>query len=149
MAEPIAFPRVDPPPRKHWIFRFPVLVRFTHWIDVVCLVILLMSGLQIFNAHPALYWGEDSDFERPLLSIYNAFTPEGRPVGMTRILGRSFDTTGVLGWSWFNNRPAPRAFPAWITIPSAQDLATGRVWHFSFAWVFVLNGFAYLQLRRV
>jgi thiosulfate reductase cytochrome b subunit len=28
-------------------------------------------------------------------------------------------------------------FPAWLTIPSTQDLATGRVVHFFFAWIFV------------
>ena len=31
----------------------------------------------------------------------------------------------------------PRGFPSWITIPSYQDLATGRRWHFFFAWLFV------------
>jgi hypothetical protein len=109
-------------------------------MNVLCLVVLLMSGLQIFNAHPALYWGEDSDFDRPMFSIFTAFTAEGRPIGVTRIFGRTFDTTGVLGRSEFNGRPAQRAFPAWLTIPSAQDLATGRVWHLFFAWVFVANG---------
>jgi hypothetical protein len=28
-----------------------------------------MSGLQIFNAHPALYWGSRSSFDDPILSI--------------------------------------------------------------------------------
>jgi hypothetical protein len=36
-------------------------VRITHWINVVCFTLLLMSGLQIFNAHPALYVGDHSD----------------------------------------------------------------------------------------
>jgi thiosulfate reductase cytochrome b subunit len=130
--------------RKGWFYRYPIVVRLTHWINASCLVILFMSGLQIFNAHPALYWGQYSDFERPFLSIHTAFTSEGRPVGMTRIFGRSFETTGVLGWSRFNGRPAQRAFPAWITIPGAQDLATGRVWHFFFAWVLVFNGVLFL-----
>jgi thiosulfate reductase cytochrome b subunit len=129
---------------KRWIYRHSILVRLTHWMNGLCLAILLMSGLQVFNAHPALYWGEDSNFERPILSIYTAFTTEGRPIGMTRVLGRGFETTGVLGWSRFNGRPAQRAFPAWITIPSAQDLATGRVWHFFFAWLFVVSGLVYL-----
>jgi thiosulfate reductase cytochrome b subunit len=42
------------------IYRHRLPVRIMHWINVVCLVILLGSGLQIFNAHPALYWGADS-----------------------------------------------------------------------------------------
>jgi thiosulfate reductase cytochrome b subunit len=127
---------------KRFIYRYPILIRAAHWTNVVCLSILLMSGLQIFNAHPALYWGEDSDFDRPILSI-NAASKEGRIIGVTRIFGRNFNTTGVLGQSKLNGRPAQRAFPAWITIPGPQDLATGRVWHFFFAWLFVINGVAY------
>ncbi|MGC1841938.1 MAG: hypothetical protein WA730_06005, partial [Pseudolabrys sp.] len=42
--------------RGRLIYRHTALVRATHWINVVLLTILLMSGLQIFNAHPALYW---------------------------------------------------------------------------------------------
>ena len=45
-------------PRRIYRHRLPV--RLMHWINVVCLVVLLGSGLNIFNAHPALYWGHDS-----------------------------------------------------------------------------------------
>jgi Ni/Fe-hydrogenase b-type cytochrome subunit len=128
---------------RAWVYRYPVVVRLSHWVNVLCLGLLVMSGLQIFNAHPALYWGHDSDFERPLVSIGAYRDAEGRPMGVTRILGASFDTTGVLGWSRVNGRPTPRAFPAWVTIPSVQDLATGRVWHFFFAWAFLVNGCIY------
>ena len=33
------------------IFRHALVVRVTHWVNVLCLLVLLMSGLQIFNAH--------------------------------------------------------------------------------------------------
>jgi thiosulfate reductase cytochrome b subunit len=37
-----------------------------------------------------------------------------------------------------------RGFPAWATIPSASpNLALGRLWHFAFAWLLVINGLAY------
>jgi thiosulfate reductase cytochrome b subunit len=127
-----------------WIRRFSAVVRLSHWVNVLCIAVLLMSGLQIFNAHPALYWGEDSEFDQPLLSIYWASGADGRPMGITNILGRRIETTGVLGWSRLDGRPVPRAFPAWLTIPSWQDLATGRVWHLFFAWVFVVNGVLFL-----
>jgi hypothetical protein len=52
-----------------WIYRHAAIVRVTHWINLLCLTILLMSGLQIFNAHPALYLGEQSSFDRPVLSM--------------------------------------------------------------------------------
>jgi thiosulfate reductase cytochrome b subunit len=38
----------------------------------------------------------------------------------------------------------PRGFPAWATVPSYRDLASGRRWHFFFAWLFVINGLVYL-----
>ena len=128
---------------KRSIYRYPILIRTAHWINVLSLAILLMSGLQIFNAHPALYWGEDSDFDQPILSIDAVRNEEGLTVGVTRIFGRDFDTTGILGQSKINGQPTQRAFPAWITIPGWQDLATGRVWHFFFAWLFVVNGVSY------
>lgn len=33
--------------------------RLWHWINLACLVILFMSGLNISNAHRFLYWGND------------------------------------------------------------------------------------------
>ena len=32
--------------------------RLWHWINALALIVLFMSGLNIFNAHPRLYWGE-------------------------------------------------------------------------------------------
>ena len=51
------------------IYRHRLWVRITHWINVICMTVLLMSGLQIFNAHPALYWGDASRFDSPLVEI--------------------------------------------------------------------------------
>jgi thiosulfate reductase cytochrome b subunit len=129
--------------QRHLIYRHSGLVRLTHWINVVCLAFLLMSGLQIFNAHPALYLGKQSDFQNPIFAIGTGQLGD-RDVGVTTILGHSFDTTGVLGLSQAGGEEAERAFPAWITLPSDQDLAIGRRWHFFFAWLFVLNGLVYL-----
>ncbi len=132
-----------PPIAERWFRRHAGLLRLTHWINVLCFTLLLMSGLQIFNAHPALYIGQQSDFEHPALAITARQSGQSL-VGNTTVLGRSFDTTGLLGASMEGGRMAPRAFPSWITVPSYQDLATGRRWHFFFAWLLVINGFAYL-----
>ena len=90
------------------IKRQKLSTRITHWVWAFCLFFLLMSGLQIFNAHPALYIGDQSGFgfENAILEL------EG--------------------------------FPGWLTIPSTQDLATGRVIHFFFAWIFVVTLFVWL-----
>ncbi len=125
------------------IKRHSGLVRVTHWINVVCILFLLMSGLQIFNATPALYVGHFSDFDNPVASFGARQTPEGL-VGETMLFGVRFNTTGFLGLSVNDGRWEVRAFPAWATVPSYQDLATGRRWHFFFAWVFAINGAIYL-----
>ena len=125
------------------IYRHRLPVRLMHWINVVCLTILLGSGLNIFNAHPALYWGDDSVTVKPWLSMRAENTPAG-PVGKTRFAGTDFTTTGVLGLSEVDGRPAGRAFPSWATIPGPQWLAMARRWHLFFAWLFVINGVAYV-----
>jgi thiosulfate reductase cytochrome b subunit len=138
-----AVPTSHSPAAAHWYRRHAALVRITHWINVICFTLLLMSGLQIFNAHPALYVGERSDFDHPALSIRARLSENGL-VGEAMILRHSFDTTGVLGVSSEDGQISQRAFPSWITIPSYLDLATGRRWHFFFAWLLVLNAFVYL-----
>jgi Ni/Fe-hydrogenase b-type cytochrome subunit len=37
--------------------RHRLSTRLWHWLNAVVLLIMLMSGLMIFNAHPRLYWG--------------------------------------------------------------------------------------------
>ena len=106
---------------------------------------LLLSGLQIFNAHPTLYFGEKSEPDRAVLSMDAIQRDDGSYAGITTIGSTKFDTTGVLGLSRdANGELEGRGFPHWITLPSYRDLATGRRWHFFFAWLFVLNGLAYL-----
>lgn len=127
------------------IYRHTLPVRITHWTNVVCLLILLMSGLQIFNAHTRLYFGDRSDPEHAVLVMRAVRNDDGTPVGLTTIGNVTFDTTGVLGLSrGVGGELEARGFPSWLTLPSYRDLATGRRWHFFFAWLFVLNGLAYL-----
>ena len=92
------------------IVRHAAPVRITHWINVICMAFLLMSGLNIFNAHPNLYFGSASNFAHPSLSIGAKNEAHG-PVGVTAIGGHSFTTTGVLGVSSSDGQPTARAFP--------------------------------------
>jgi thiosulfate reductase cytochrome b subunit len=125
-------------------YRHRLPVRIMHWTNVICLFILLMSGLQIFIAHPALYWGMDSSFSKPSLSLAAKPGPGGQLRGETQIGKLHFDTTGYLGVSKnMKGELAKRAFPMWATIPGPRNLAEGRRWHFFFAWLFVINGLAY------
>ena len=126
----------EPAPSVRHIYRHKLPVRLAHWLNVLCLPILVMSGLQIFNAHPALYWGDRSDRDRPILSMRAMRAESGEVIGVTTVFGRAVETTGVLGFS----HDSARGFPAWATLPSGEWLAMGRQWHLFFAWVFVING---------
>ena len=100
-------------PHGPLVYRQTALTRLTHWLWAVAMFFLLLSGLQIFNAHPILYLGEESGFE-----YQNAILSLGAP--------------------------AEPPFPGWMTLPSARDLATGRVVHFFFGWVFVFVMLAWI-----
>ena len=127
-------------------YRHRLSVRIMHWTNAVSFIVMLMTGLAIFNAHPSLYWGDASHFDTPLLTIGAVVGPNGEPQGRTRIGKYNFDTDGVLGASRVLNEagPSSRAFPDWATIPSRQSLALARNWHFLFSWIFVLNGLTYI-----
>jgi thiosulfate reductase cytochrome b subunit len=132
-------------PRSSYL-RHSKAVRVMHWINVLALIVLLMSGLQIFNAHPALYWGKSSYTGRPpLLQMYADTAADGREIGVTEVMGHPFRTTGVLGLSADPaGGSAQRGFPSWLTVPGNQWLAMGRRWHFLFEWVLVINGLTYI-----
>lgn len=128
-------------PHKTFIRRHSVVVRITHWVNVVCFAVLLMSGLQIFNAHPRLYVGiYGADYEQPVFAIGSRQQNQGYvQLGTVQL-----NTTGVLGVSLLEGSLTARAFPGWMTLPSWQDLGAGRHWHFLAAWLLVINGFIYL-----
>jgi thiosulfate reductase cytochrome b subunit len=126
------------------IKRHSLPVRLTHWVNAAAIFVLVGSGLNIFNAHPQLYWGNAGDeYDRPWLAIHAQHTAHGTR-GVTSLGPLHFDTTGVLGASRWHGQDIAHAWPAWITLPSFQDLADARHWHFFFAWLLVANGALYL-----
>ncbi|WP_431263056.1 cytochrome b/b6 domain-containing protein [Roseateles chitinivorans] len=114
IPDPAAAVRRDPalepdaePVQRRLVPRHSATVRLTHWLNVLCFLMLLASGLQILNAHPRFYVGK---------------------------AGADHDVA-VLEFP---------AMPGWATLPSYHDLGAGRRIHFTFAWLLVLNGLAYL-----
>jgi thiosulfate reductase cytochrome b subunit len=147
MTSAVHSPTTVPRRRGTYLYyRHALPVRLMHWINVIALTILLMSGLNIFSAHPALYWGKSSYTGRgPVLEIGAVEDQGGNTVGVTRVLGHDFVTTGVLGAGRAaDGEIVDRTFPSWLTIPGNRWLAMARRWHFFFAWVFVINGLCYL-----
>ncbi|MFW2830924.1 cytochrome b/b6 domain-containing protein [Sphingomonas sp. ID0503] len=119
-------------PRGTLTFRHRLPVRIWHWVNAVTVLVMLMSGLSIFNAHPRLYWGEyGANQDRAWLEIGGIGDR-----GLMRVGPVVIPTTGVLGrWTDAEGRPARRAFPYWATLPAHYSLAEGRRWHLAFAWV--------------
>jgi pimeloyl-ACP methyl ester carboxylesterase len=72
------------------VYRQNLMTRITHWLWAICLFFLLLSGLQIFNAHPTLYLGDQSgfSFDNEVLAIYGENTPvdEYFPAGGVPVL---------------------------------------------------------------
>lgn len=132
--------------RGYLYYRHSLPVRTMHWINAALLAILLMSGLNIFNAHPALYWGKSSyEGKPPIMVVGSRENAEGSLSGYTRVFGYEFDTTGVLGVSKNpRGRIVRTGFPSWLTIPSYRWLAMARRWHFFFAWLLVINGLCFV-----
>jgi thiosulfate reductase cytochrome b subunit len=127
------------------VYRHSIAARTAHWLWTLSMLVLVMSGLQIFNAAPYLDASDKSNPDRRVLA-FNAFQPPGgAPVGTTTVLGHTFTTTHVFGYTDDGQGgEAPRAFPGALTLPAAQDLADGRVWHLFFGWLLTLAIVTYL-----
>ena len=122
--------------------RHRLSTRIWHWTNAITLLVLLMSGLMIFNAHPRLYWGQYGANSDPAwLQIGSTQAGEG----FLQIGDGAVTTTGVLGvWEDPEGETRRRAFPWWSTIPSGYSLSDARLWHLAFAWVLSLGLLGYL-----
>jgi len=64
--------------RREVIHRHAWPVRLTHWINALTIFIMVGSGLNIFNAHPRLYWGQaGADHDKPFIALEAVQTPGG------------------------------------------------------------------------
>jgi len=116
------------------VYRHRAVTRIWHWLNALSVVVMLMSGLMIFNAHPHLYWGQyGANYDHSWLDITR---------GHLRIGPLHIATPGILGVQP-NGHGFVVAFPPFLTIPSHYDLAGARHWHFAFAWLLVVPGLLY------
>jgi thiosulfate reductase cytochrome b subunit len=131
VAEPPVAPPSDAPDHSH-----ARTTRVWHWVNLVALIALFMSGLMIFNAHPRLYWGEYGNRDEPAWLVIG----QQGARGFLEVGGNRIDTTGVLGrYEDGEGQMRSRAFPGWATIPTDYNLADARHWHFFFAWIFAFG----------
>ncbi len=126
------------------IYRHGIAARAAHWLWTLAILVLVMSGLQVFNAAPYLDASDKSDPAKRVLAFDAVRTPAG-PAGYTIVFGHRVRTTHLFGFTDDGEQEeGPRAFPAWLTLPGPQDLADGRRWHLLFAWVMFAAWLAYL-----
>jgi thiosulfate reductase cytochrome b subunit len=126
------------------VYRHGIAARTAHWTWTLAILVLVMSGLQIFNAAPYLDASDKSNPAKRVLA-FDAQNTAGGPVGYTIVLGHRIPTTHLLGYTDDGmGAESVRAFPAWLTLPGPQDLADGRRWHLLFAWALFLAWLAYL-----
>ena len=93
-------------------YRHTFSTRVTHWLSALALLVLVTSGLQIFNAAPHLEASDKSNPARRVLSIEGGQTPDGRPLGQVVLFGHAFTTTHWLGYTDDGmGSKSERAFP--------------------------------------
>ena len=74
--------------------RHSALVRVTHWLTSLCVLALLLSGIEILISHPRFYWGETGTVMTP--SLFDIPIPASRPWVKT---GYGFVLPDQNGWS--------------------------------------------------
>jgi thiosulfate reductase cytochrome b subunit len=70
------------------------VVRVTHWITALCVLALLVSGIEIVISHPRFYWGEVGNVNTP--SLFRLPIPASRGSVPT---GYGFVLPDQNGWS--------------------------------------------------
>jgi Ni/Fe-hydrogenase b-type cytochrome subunit len=74
-------------------YRHRLPTRLWHWVNALTVVIMLMSGLMIFNAHPHLYWGQyGANFDHPWLSFH------GRPFPGWATIPSTYNLAAARRW---------------------------------------------------
>lgn len=123
----------DPEKRESTLYRrHSLAVRLTHWINVVALTLLLMSGLQIFNAHPNLYWGDSSYTGDPPLLQTEGFPswitlPSGQWLAMGRRWHFFFAWVLVVnGVVYLAHSIASRHLQRDLSVPAGEWRTIGR-----------------------
>jgi len=107
-------------------FGFPLWIGITHYVNLLFMVLLARSGLQILMDHPRLYWNvhctPGSEWVR--------FTPVKVPLDR-----------------FYTAKDDARYLTPWVGLPGGRHtLGLARHWHFISAMFWVVNGAIYISL---
>jgi DMSO/TMAO reductase YedYZ molybdopterin-dependent catalytic subunit/thiosulfate reductase cytochrome b subunit len=103
----------------------PLLVVVTHWLNVLFLLLMARSGLEILSAFPKLYARDDC---RP-----------GRE--WARFSAKTFGADSRRTWT---SEDEEESWSPVIALPGRSNLGLGRHWHFGTVPFWVLTGAVYL-----
>lgn len=112
--------------------------RLWHWVNVLAMAVMLMSGLMIFNAHPRLYWGEyGANPDHAWLDLWGR---DGTPFPGWITIPSAYSLADARLWHFFFAwllAPAWALYLGWNLrrgrlrrelLPSAGELSPARLW---------------------
>lgn len=107
---------------------FPFWLRFAHFINIIFIILLVRSGIEILSALPKLYW---NDHARPGTEWIKFTKKKFLPNFKKR--------------TWISLEEE-ESFSSWIALPGHKNLGIGRHWHFLSIIFWISNGAAYYIL---
>jgi methionine sulfoxide reductase catalytic subunit len=107
-------------------YGFPLWIGITHYVNLLFLILLARSGLQILMDHPRLYWNVHCTPGTEWIR----FTPMQVPLDRL-----------------YTAKDDARYLTPWVGLPGGRHtLGLARHWHFASALFWVINGVIYVSL---
>jgi sulfoxide reductase catalytic subunit YedY len=104
---------------------FPVWLRISHLINVIFIILIIRSGIEILSAHPKLYTNDKAIDGKEWLKLSTKNMPKDR-------LWTSMDEE--------------HQYNSFVALPGHSNLGLGRHWHFFSIIFWIANGVAYWVL---
>jgi len=99
----------------------PLFVIITHWLNVLFLLLMARSGLEVLSALPKLYWRSDC--------------PPGRE--WARFSTKTYGADSRRTWS---SEDEEEAWSPLVALPGKKNLGLGRHWHFGTVPFWIARG---------
>jgi DMSO/TMAO reductase YedYZ molybdopterin-dependent catalytic subunit/thiosulfate reductase cytochrome b subunit len=103
----------------------PLFVIITHWLNVLFLLLMARSGLEVLSAFPKLYWRSDC--------------PPGRE--WARFSTKMYGADSRRTWS---SEDEEEAWSPLVALPGRKNLGLGRHWHFGTVPFWIATGAVYI-----
>ena len=105
----------------------PLFVVITHWLNVLFLLLMARSGMEVLSAFPKLYWYDDC--------------PPGRE--WARFSKKMYSADSRRMWS---GEQEEESWSSVVALPGKKNLGLGRHWHFATVPFWVFTGAVYVVM---